>query len=691
MYATGRQPDRLLRLAICEASPEDQEWVVASLRSAGIPCRASPFFNAASLSEMISASEVDVVVWGEGATGCSLEQTLKCAGTVPVVVAASAFPNELLGRVRLAGASDVYVRDNPALAAHVLSTQAEINSLRQRAASALAAAQDMDKRCDALIDAVADPIAYLSEGLHVKANQAYVDLMGLDSFDDLEGMSILDFVDSSSTEEVREKIKRLGRESLPAEQMDVQLSSGQTVPMTFSSAHYDGEPCLQLTVQRQSPPLSVSVLPAASAGTTAGAQPPPSLEAWMKKDAATGLFSRAHFLEELGSTHAGFCWVIQLEHHNKIVSTVGPTRLDQVMFALGQILSRHLPEAAISARWTGGLVAILTPDLDREGMGKIRQLLAREFLEVAGRSFQSPIVAGGVVLNESLDADQVATMLEQALSEARTDGTGLCLVDPLGKAKAHASQMAEEVARLKASLENDTLPLFYQPIVSLMGGPEAYEMMVRMPSGSGLMEPGQFSSLVEKSGLSLELDKWLVRKAAEQIALREAKGRPTHVLVSLSPSSMGDPGFPDYVESCLSKHQAAADRLAFEVNMVVALTHAKQTLEFKRAMTAKGHALLVSGVGMDVSSLKSLSVLSPSWIKLSQEGTARLAQSAEGAEELEALLSAASKDNIKVLVGFVEDAVVLTTLFSLGVDSAQGNFLSPPLSAMTYDFSQFMG
>ena len=691
MQPTGRQQDRLIRLAVCEASPEDQEWVVSSLRSAGIPSRVSPFFSASSLSSMVSNAEVDVVVWGDGATGCTLEQTLSSAGDVPVVVAASSFPNELLGRVRLLGASDVYVRDNPDLAAKVVELQAEIHALRRRASSAIAAAEEMDRRCDALIDAVGDPIAYLSEGLHVKANQPYLDLLGVATFEDLEGMSILDFVSPSSVEAIREKIKRLGRESLPAEEMEVDLSSGHAVQMTFSSAHYDGEPCLQLTIPRVESGISISMLPATSAGEIAGAHPPPSLEAWMKKDASTGLFSRGHFLEEMDRKEFGFCWVVQLEHQDKVVSTVGPSRLDQVMSAFGQLLGNHLPSDAVVARWTGGQVSILASGLSKEAMCEVRARMAREFLEVAGRSFQAPVVAGGVVLNESLDADHVATLLDRALLEARGAPDGVCVIDPLGTIKANAEQLAAEVASLKEGIEQSTLDLTYQPIVSLMGGPEAYEVIVRMRSGSGFLDPARFSALVSGSGLALDLDRWLVKNAVEQLAHSQAKGRSTHLLVSLSPMAIADPGFPAHVESCLGHNGVSSDRLAFEVNMSMALTHAKQTLEFKNVMAARGHALLISGVGMDSNNLRSLSVLEPSWIKLSQESTVRLAQSQDGAGELEKLLSAAGKEDIRVLVGFVEDAMVLTTLFSLGVDSAQGNFLSPPLPAMTYDFSQFTG
>lgn len=691
MQPTGRQQDQFLRLAVCEVSPEDQEWLVASLRSAGVSSRVSPFFNASALSSMVSANEVDVVVWGDGALGCSLSDTLATAGPVPVVVAASSFSNEFLAEVRLSGAADVYVRGVPDLAVKVLALQADIFALRRRAQAAQAAAEDAERRSDALIDAVKDPIAYLSEGLHVKANQAYLDLLGMGSFEDLEGMSILDFVEASDLEAIREKIKRLGREALPTEEMEVSLSNGKSVQMSFSSAHYDGEPCLQITAQRADSSISVSLLPATPAGDLAGSHPPPSLEDWMKRDASTGLFNRAHFLDELAGRKTGFCWLVRLEHHEKVVETVGPTRLDQVMMAAGKLLSTHLPAEAIVSRWAGGLISVLSEGLGQEEMAQLRSLMSQEFLEVAGRSFQSPVVAGGVVLNESLSADQTATILERALAEARSSSDGVCLIDPLGKTKEKAKRAAAETYLLKHALEKGLLVAYFQPIVSLMGGPEAYQVIVRMPAGQGFLDPARFDALVETSGLSLDVDKWVVKRAVEKISAHQKSGKKVHLVVGLSSAALADPGFSDYAGSCLSQSQVSPEFLAFEVDMGLALTHAKQTLDFKGKVAAKGHSLLISGVDMDPSGLRSLSALKPSWIKLSQESIVRLSQSSDGPAELEKMLTAASKENIRVLVGFVEDAVLLTTLFSLGVDSAQGSFLSPPLPEMTYDFSQFMG
>src|SRR3546814_5230720 len=54
--------------------------------------------------------------------------------------------------------------------------------------------RETERRCDALIESSRDPIAYIHEGMHIRANAAYMEMFGFESFDDLEGMSLLDLV-----------------------------------------------------------------------------------------------------------------------------------------------------------------------------------------------------------------------------------------------------------------------------------------------------------------------------------------------------------------------------------------------------------------------------------------------------------------------------------------------------------------
>jgi PAS domain-containing protein len=54
--------------------------------------------------------------------------------------------------------------------------------------------RETERRCDALIASSRDPIAYVHEGMHIRANDAYLEMFGYESFEDIEGLSLLDMV-----------------------------------------------------------------------------------------------------------------------------------------------------------------------------------------------------------------------------------------------------------------------------------------------------------------------------------------------------------------------------------------------------------------------------------------------------------------------------------------------------------------
>lgn len=690
MQPSGRQQEQSLRLAVCEATPEDQEWLLANLRAQGHAIRCEPFRTASELATVAQSHPLDVVIWGHGSPGCSLPEIVSQAQGLGalVVVALSDLDAETFSSLRLAGAADVYLRGNAALATRVVVAQAHAAEAARKARQALDAVAETDRRCDALIDAVADPVAYLNEGLHIRANQAYVELMGYSDFEEMEGLSLLDFTQKESEAEIRDKIKRLGRGHGEPERMSVALASGTQVEMMFSPTHYDGEPCLQVSVAR---PAGVAVLPPAAAGVPAPGEPPPDLEDWLSRDPASGLYNRRHMLERLPDFTGGFAWLVRLDSHDSILRVVGPTQLDALVSGLGKHLQALAPPGAVVARWTGALVGVLSSSLDEDRMAQLKERLAQEFIEVAGRSFQATVLCGGVALNESMTADQAIMGMDQALGET-SPGSPLRMLDTMEGAKASAKKEATLVADVRAALDQDRLSLAFQPIVSLSGGPEAYEVLLRMEDSAGnILAPGDFMPLAASHGLAQAIDEWVLSNAVLQAGQRHAMGKNTHVLVKISAQSLADAGLPQKISALLDKHSVAPEQLWIEIPMKVASSNAKETRQFRDALSGSGSPIVISGFPEDPTAFRLAEAVSPAWIKLARDFVEGLGQSHEKQAALASIMDQAAKGGTRVLVGFVEDAMLLTTLFSAGVDAAQGNFISPPRPKMDYDFSQFGG
>ena len=145
-----------------------------------------------------------------------------------------------------------------------------------------AALRESERRCEALLDSSRDPIAYVHEGMHVRANKAYLEMFGFDDFEDVEGMSILDMIATDDADDFKALLKRLSKGEKPPQRLNLkaQRSDGSTfdATMEFTEASYEGEPCQQITFRRQMVDANLAQ----------------ELDALRSKDLVTELFNRQH-------------------------------------------------------------------------------------------------------------------------------------------------------------------------------------------------------------------------------------------------------------------------------------------------------------------------------------------------------------------------------------------------------------
>src|SRR5690606_6626678 len=84
-----------------------------------------------------------------------------------------------------------------------------------------AALRETERRCDALIESSRDPIAYIHEGMHIRANQAYLEMFGFEDFEEVEGLSLLDLVAPAHADGFRQLLKRLSKGEPPPKSMQL--------------------------------------------------------------------------------------------------------------------------------------------------------------------------------------------------------------------------------------------------------------------------------------------------------------------------------------------------------------------------------------------------------------------------------------------------------------------------------------
>src|SRR5690606_23782778 len=373
-----------------------------------------------------------------------------------------------------------------------------------------------------------DPIAYVHEGMHIRANDAYLEMFGFEDFEEIEGLTVLDLVAPQHADEFRQLLKRLSKGESPPRQLELQAqrADGSTFDavMEFTPATYEGEPCLQIVFRQQTVDPNLAK----------------ELDTLRQRDALTGLFNRQHFMTELEAAVVRAAdgkgqqalLMIEPDHYENLIGEIGLAAADDLVKGCAERLASALDEQTLAARMGDHSFAVLCLQHDHNHSQaqaeRILQAFNSHILELGERSVNLSVSIGGVQIGEKIaSVSQVMGKAGQCLTScASMGGNRIEIFDPAGRDRAEEERIQAWVQRIREALATDQFVLHYQPIISLTGGEEEnYDVYLRMKGPGGeVIPPMTYLSIAEEHGLLDDIDRWVIAHAVQVIAERSKTG-----------------------------------------------------------------------------------------------------------------------------------------------------------------------
>jgi PAS domain S-box-containing protein len=186
----------------------------------------------------------------------ALERAVKAAAAsgrdIPVVALGAREDLASVTDALRAGARDLVTRRNPQHLQLVMAR--EIACVRRVQAGAYweGAYHETERRCQALLEASSDAVAYVHEGMHIRANRAYLTLFGCDE-EEIGGTPVMDMVDRSDHPKLKAFLRQYGRRAEAGAAIEVVALRGDgrfCARLEFTPASLDGEPCTQVVVRQ---------------------------------------------------------------------------------------------------------------------------------------------------------------------------------------------------------------------------------------------------------------------------------------------------------------------------------------------------------------------------------------------------------------------------------------------------------
>ena len=355
---------------------------------------------------------------------------------------------------------------------------------------------------------------------------------------------------------------------------------------------------------------------------------------------------------------------------------------DGALAAVSRAILSSLPASARMARAFGTFV-ILLPGADgaaaRAVVATIRSRLRAAIVVEPSVSVHVGLTAGVASAGHGVETTpgDLVSVAEEALRQAPTFGLTCMVVD--GDIQETRARTAAIRSDLAAAVTEGQLTVHYQPIVRLPGGePIGAEALVRWRHPEmGLIPPDEFIPFAEDMGIIQEIDRYVLRRALNDLARGALPG--AEVSVNVSPASIRA-ALPDVVESDVREARVTPSSLVLELTERVRFDRDPDVVQILRALGDAGVRVAIDDFGAGTTSLAHLRTLPVSRLKLDRSLITDLIgpDSDRASTVVRTLAELAQQLGIEVLAEGVEEAAQRDILIEAGIPLAQGYFFGRP-------------
>lgn len=237
---------------------------------------------------------------------------------------------------------------------------------------------------------------------------------------------------------------------------------------------------------------------------------------------------------------------------------------------------------------------------------------------------------------------------------------------------------------LRRALAQQEFELHYQPQIDLASGHVVgAEALLRWRHpDKGLVPPGRFIPVAEDSGLIVPMGAWVLREACRQAVAWQQRGLPAlSIAVNLSAVQLRHGDLLQTLQAALAESGLDPALLELELTESMLIHDIEANLALVRELKACGVHLSIDDFGTGYSSLSYLKRFDVDKLKVDQTFVHDLAQDAEDAAIVRAIIQMARSLDLLTVAEGVEDEQALQRLREFGCTHAQGYLIARPMTA----------
>lgn len=546
-------------------------------------------------------------------------------------------------------------------------------------------ADDYRHKFDDLYQGLADPVCYLTDGVFVDCNPAFLRAFEISDKEELQELTIMQLVDRKSQGDLKKHLKRSALRDLSASpvvfQMLTKLGNEAEYVIMSKPAKFNNEDVVQMYMRSTS-----------ESGGAGGAG---------LYDETTGLANKEQMgfflkqkIEEFGSRGGqGVLVYILIRNYRDVWGTDGLDEAEKFILATTKFVRENSPAHTEISRYTDDGLLLFIPN-------------------IAIKEAETSLVA----LVRGLDAvtpDGMERMVEPlcfvGFDEINKESDYLALIGQLFRTARNSAisggartgrPTATEVAQkdkkrldiLQSVLSDERIKLFYQPIASFQKSDvECYRERIKCYDQEGeKLELDVLMSVAERYELTHRLDRWKINHLFNKLLEAGKDERKTVVVfIAISVDSLKKPAFISWLVEQMQHTGLGGRYFVFEMavdNVQNAYSGAKQ---FAQAMRENGARIAVTKLGsLSKDNSRIIDDIQPEFIKLDLREIDTL-DDTEEKEVMGDIVSKAQEHQSTLIAEYIESPAQLARVWPYGVQLIQGDAMTPLLEDMDFDFGQF--
>ncbi len=684
-------------MLILDPSSNDVEQTANILRNSGHAVRSTQILSEEDLENALNEKIWDIFIVRDNLIKPSAEECLKIVQhyklDIPFIMTTEDYSVERTLQALRLGMKDVIPEGNDEYFKLVVERELSNIEDRHTRESAEKILNETSKRNELLLESSRDAIAYITDGMHIYANIAYMELFGYDDPEELECMPVMDLMEVKGHEEFKKYLKDHSKGEEQDDFSFIGLSQdGNTFEayLSLTDSVYDGEDCTQIYIKT------------AQASDEELEQKLKELSA---QDRLTGLFNQHYFTEcvdnainDVGSSELFTAVLyIELDNYDDFQDKYGIKGTDQYLKEVSQWLKDKLSSEDILARIGDSTFAKLTIASSQKNTENLADGLCKQFsdhlFEINSHTVKDSLSIGICPITEkTTNSGQILSNAHFVSSRVSSKGgNGFQIFDSALESLSNRDE-ASLAMELKDAMDGGLIYPLFAPIVRLHGkAGKIFNVKLAIDSEKGerlaLADAFEINPL---STLAIQIDSWLMTIAFEIFAEYLSDQSKCKLKIHLSAASLLDNHLIPTILDLLNQNNLPHKSIIFEFSEQNAANHLKQAITVYKQMTEHGLISALSGFGKTSncnSIIDTINCESLRWVSINSSLFKNFSTNAKAQEKIRELLEFVHQNELISIAPGIADAGDMATIYPMGVHHIHGEYIGDASKSMSFDFS----